>query len=94
MKDTIYWKRYPIKTDAEEILRHLTLETFVSSGKEFQLLALHNEQYSSCVLISLGSGGHAFVFAELAYMVYEKGYNVLVMPKQGGGHDKRTCGEA
>ena len=84
MKDTNYWKRYPIITDANEILHHLTLETFVSSGKEFQLLALHNEQFSSCVLISPGSGGHAFVFAELAYMIYKKGYNVFVMPKQGG----------
>ncbi len=36
------------------------------------------------ILISQGSGGHAYVFAELAYRMHLAGYNVFVMPRHGG----------
>lgn len=36
------------------------------------------------ILISQGSGGHSYVFAELAYRLHIRGYNVFVMPKHGG----------
>ena len=39
---------------------------------------------SPTVVISPGSAGHAFVFAELGYRVCERGYNVFIMPKHGG----------
>lgn len=35
-------------------------------------------------MISQGSGGHAYVFAELGYLLYLQGYNVFIMPKHGG----------
>jgi hypothetical protein len=35
-------------------------------------------------LISQGSGGHSYVFAELAYRVHLWGFNVFIMPKHGG----------
>ena len=39
---------------------------------------------SPSVVISPGSADHAFVFAELGYRMYERGYNVFIMPKHGG----------
>jgi pimeloyl-ACP methyl ester carboxylesterase len=35
-------------------------------------------------LISQGSGGHGYVFAELADRVHQWGFNVFIMPKHGG----------
>src|SRR5262249_37597572 len=36
------------------------------------------------ILISQGSGGHAYVFAEFGYHLHLAGYNVFIMPKHGG----------
>ena len=36
------------------------------------------------IVISQGSGGHAYIFAELAYLMHLRGYNVFIMPKHGG----------
>ena len=36
------------------------------------------------ILISQGSGGHGYVFAELAYYLRLAGYNVFIRPKHGG----------
>ncbi|HET7273464.1 MAG TPA: hypothetical protein VFI90_20520, partial [Rubrobacter sp.] len=36
------------------------------------------------ILISPGSAGHSYVFAELGYQMHLRGYNVFIMPKQGG----------
>lgn len=36
------------------------------------------------VLVSPGTAGHAYVFAELGYRIHARGYNVFVMPAHGG----------
>ncbi|HEU5168730.1 MAG TPA: hypothetical protein VFU29_24465 [Chitinophagaceae bacterium] len=84
MKDINYWKRYPVLTDPDKISQAMNIETFSSSGKLYELLSFAGEKDSPCIIIAPGSGGHAFVFAELAYLIHKKGYNAFIMPKQGG----------
>lgn len=57
---------------------------FVSDGKNFELIYFEKGKDAPNILISQGSGGHAYVFAELAYKMHLKGYNVFIMPKHGG----------
>jgi hypothetical protein len=49
-----------------------------------ELICFLNALDAPNVLISQGSGGHGYVFAELAYRVHLWGFNVFVMPKHGG----------
>jgi pimeloyl-ACP methyl ester carboxylesterase len=56
-------------------MRVLKRATFSSADGDLEFLMF---------VISPGSAGHAFVFAELGYRVYERGYNVFIMPKHGG----------
>jgi hypothetical protein len=80
-----YWKQhYVVATDADEIERHLQHTTFASSGRQFDLILFEAGKYAPTILISQGSGGHAYVFAELGYHLYQRGYNVCIMPKHGG----------
>ncbi|SRR6266851_36890 len=80
-----YWKQYYVlETDADEIERHLQRTTFPSSGKEFELTYFEEGKNAPTILISQGSGGHAYVFAELGYHMHLRGYNVCIMPKHGG----------
>jgi hypothetical protein len=62
-------------------LRHACLTT---DGESLELIYFHNALDAPNVLISQGSGGHGYVFAELAYRVHLWGFNVFVMPKHGG----------
>jgi pimeloyl-ACP methyl ester carboxylesterase len=79
------WKRYYVlETDAEEIERHLQRTTFPSGGKQFELIYFEEGKNAPTILISQGSGGHAYVFAELGYHMHLRGYNVCIMPKHGG----------
>lgn len=55
-----------------------------STGEDFELLMFERGAASPTALISPGSAGHAFVFAELGYLVYKRGYNVFIMPRHGG----------
>ncbi len=80
-----YWKQYYVlETDADEIERHLQRTTFPSSGTQFELIYFEEGRNAPTILISQGSGGHVYVFAELGYHMHLRGYNVCIMPKHGG----------
>lgn len=80
-----YWKQYYVlETDADEIERHLQRTTFRSGGKQLELIYFEEGKNAPTILISQGSGGHAYVFAELGYHMHLRGYNVFLMPKHGG----------
>ncbi len=80
-----YWKQYYVlETDADEIERHLLRTTFPSGGTQFELIYFEEGKNAPTILISQGSGGHAYVFAELGYHMHLRGYNVCIMPKHGG----------
>jgi pimeloyl-ACP methyl ester carboxylesterase len=80
-----YWKQhYVVATDADEIERHLRQTAFCSSGRRFELIYFEAGKTAPTILISQGSGGHAYIFAELGYHLHQRGYNVCIMPKHGG----------
>jgi pimeloyl-ACP methyl ester carboxylesterase len=80
-----FWKqRYVVATDADEVERRLQRTSFRSGGRQFELIYFEAGKTAPTVLISQGSGGHAYVFAELGYHLYLRGYNVCIMPKHGG----------
>jgi pimeloyl-ACP methyl ester carboxylesterase len=78
------WARYVLETDVDLIARALDVKTFTSAGETFPLVRYHADKDAPCVLISQGTAGHAYVFAELGYCIYRLGYNVFIMPKHGG----------
>jgi pimeloyl-ACP methyl ester carboxylesterase len=81
-----FWKdHYVVQTDADEIERHLTRTSFPSGATRFELLAFLQGQSAPNILVSQGSGGHSYVFAELGYLLHMQGYNVFIMPKHGDG---------
>src|SRR4030067_3566332 len=85
MKDPIFWKdHYVIEVDPLEIERNIKSAIFNSGGEEFELIFFEKGKKAPNILISQGSGGHSFVFAELGSLMYLKGYNVFIMPKHGG----------
>ncbi len=79
-----YWHTYVHETDVDEIERHLQRTGFTSSGKSFELIYFEEGKNAPSILISQGSGGHAYVFAELGYHMHLRVYNVFIMPKHGG----------
>ena len=86
MKSPRYWKdHYVLRTDANEIERHVRVRRFASSGRFFDLICFEENKGAPNILVSQGSGGHAYVFAELAYRMHLRGYNVFIMPKHGDG---------
>lgn len=85
MNSPTFWKsHYVVASDADEIARHITIRTFPSDGHSFDLVCFIHDSGTPSVVISPGSGGHAYVFAELGYQIYERGFNVFIMPKHGG----------
>ena len=85
VKNRNYWKNhYVVETDINEIERRLRLASFVSGRKLFELPYFEKGKDAPNILISQGSGGHSYVFAELAYQMHLRGYNVFIMPKHGG----------
>ncbi len=85
MKARTYWKRhYVIDTEPEEIEKNIRSTFFKSGDKVFELIYFEKGKDAPNILISPGSGGPAYVFAELGYKAYLKGYNVFIMPKHGG----------
>lgn len=80
-----FWKEhYVVESDPNEIEIKLKETNFVSEGNVFSLIYLEHGKDVPNILISQGSSGHAYVFVELAYQIYLKGYNVFIMPKHGG----------
>ena len=85
MKDPNFWKdHYVIEVDPTEIERNIKSTIFNSGGEEFELIYFEKGKKAPNILISQGSGGHSFVFAELGYLMYLTGYNVFIMPKHEG----------
>ncbi len=84
MNDPSYWKRYILELDPDEVARRLEMVLVSSAREPLELLHLAADRGAPCVVISPGSGGHAYVFAELGYRINARGYNVFIMPKQGG----------
>jgi pimeloyl-ACP methyl ester carboxylesterase len=79
-----YWHTYVQETDADEVERYLQRTTFLSGATRFELIYFEEGKNAPTLLISQGSGGHAYVFAELGYRMHLRGYNVCIMPKHGG----------
>ena len=80
-----FWKaHYVIATAPEEIASAMRVGVFQCGGEAFDLVHFQTGREAPNILISQGSGGHALVFAELAYCLYRYGYNVFIMPKHGG----------
>jgi len=84
MRDPTYWKQYPIETSLAEVEHELHVSTFASGGESFDLICFGRDKSAASILISPGSGGHAYVFAELGYHMHARGYNVFIMPAHGG----------
>src|SRR5512132_1055683 len=86
MQSPGYWKdHYVLETAAEEIEKNLRVTTFASGGRDFELIYFDSQKDAPNILVSQGSGGHAYVFAELGYRLHQRGYNVFIMPKHGDG---------
>src|SRR5262245_26851274 len=80
-----YWKsHYVTEVDPNDVEQAITLADFTSGRESHQLVCFLSDRSSPNILVSQGSGGHAYVFAELAYLMHLEGYNVFIMPRQGG----------
>ena len=85
MTNSKYWKKhYVIQTDADKIEEAVKLEAFSSGGEDFDLVCFKKNKNAPNILISPGSAGHSYVFAELGYQMHLRDYNVFIMPKHGG----------
>lgn len=85
MKNPDFWKQhYVVETDVNAIESNIQVTSFTSHGKRFELPHFIKGKNAPNILISQGSGGHSYVFAELGYQMHLKGYNVFIMPKHGG----------
>jgi hypothetical protein len=76
--------RYIVESAPNAIAAAIDEIPFRSGGRTFELLAFLLGKDRPSILVSPGSAGHAYVFAELAFQLYLRGFNVFVMPKQGG----------
>lgn len=83
-KSENYWKRYPVHVQPEKIEKCFSSDVFTSQGKQYELLHFYKNSSATNVLISPGLGSHAYVFAELGYLIHKLGYNVFIMPRHGG----------
>lgn len=85
MKAPDFWmSHYVVESDAAEIQRALSIVSFSSGRDVFELVCFRHDRSAPNILISQGSGGHAYVFAEFAYHLHRAGYTVYIMPKHGG----------
>lgn len=85
MKNQSFWKmHYVVRGDPDEIDRHARIRTFSSGPDQFELLCFEMGHEWPNVVISPGSGGHSYVFAELGYEIHCRAYNVFIMPRHGG----------
>lgn len=85
MKAPTYWKsHYVVQTDPDEVESSLRLSRFTSRNKDYDLVSFEKGKNMPNILVSQGSGGHSYIFAELGYLMHLGGYNVFIMPKHGG----------
>lgn len=80
-----YWTRhYVTATDPAQVRRAAGVTRFTSGPDTLDLVHFLVGRGAPNILVSPGSGGHAYVFAEFAYRLHRAGYNVFIMPKHGG----------
>lgn len=80
-----FWKaHYVVRSDADEIERSITRTAVASPSGRLDLVSFVHGERARNAVVSPGSGGHAYVFAELAFEIHRRGFNVFVMPKHGG----------
>jgi pimeloyl-ACP methyl ester carboxylesterase len=79
-----FWAKYVVETNVGDIEKALGTMAFFSGGETLSLLRFEADAHAPCVLVSQGTAGHAYVFAELAYRIHRSGFNVFIMPKHGG----------
>ncbi len=84
MERSKYWWRYVLEGNAEEIDAQLQFLPLGSEGSPCELLHFALRSTQPVLVISRGSAGHAYVFAELGYRIHQRGYNVFIMPRHGG----------
>ena len=84
MRDPDYWKRYAVEMPPEEIESQLKATTFASGSEILELIYFERGKNLPSVLVSPGTAGHAYVFAELGYRIHARKYNVFIMPGHGG----------
>src|SRR5689334_191133 len=85
MTNPDYWKKYyVIGTDTDKIERSIMLDRFSSDRESFDMVCFIKNKTTPNILISPGSAGHSYVFAELGYQMHIRGYNIFIMPKHGG----------
>ncbi len=64
--------------------------TSSAAGERFELVYFTTAARVPNILICQGSGGHAYVVAELAYRMHLAGYKAFVMPRHGVVDARRT----
>ena len=80
-----FWmNHYVTSTDPVDVARAIKRTGFASRGETAELAHFSDDRAAPNILISPGSGGHAYVFAELAYLMHLAGYSVFIMPAHGG----------
>ena len=85
MKSPDDWKaHYIVEAGPEEVQQDLEVLVFTSGGRNQELLSFTSPGLKRNILISQGTAGHAYVFAELAHFMHSSGFNAFVMPKRGG----------
>lgn len=78
-----HWERYIVETDPAFVAERQAFVPFEHDGSTFELLHFARAG-APAVLISQGTAGTAYVFAELGYRIWERGFAVFIMPKHGG----------
>lgn len=85
MRSPDFWKsHYVVETDPAEIEHAMSTARFSSGTDTYELVCFVESRAVPNILVSQGSGGHAYVFAEFGYQLHRAGYNVFIMPKHGG----------
>ena len=85
MKSPNFWtSHYVTFTDPALVARAATTICFGSGAQAIELVRFSRSRDARNILISPGTAGHSYVFAELAYHLHLAGYNVFIMPKHGG----------
>lgn len=77
-------KRYLVQIHPEKIERSWLTAVCISEGKTLALLRFYKIAAATNVLVTLGSGGHACVFAELGLLLLLQGFKVFRLPQHGG----------
>jgi hypothetical protein len=84
VKEPGYWtSHYVTSTDPADIQRAIKVAHFSTGAETFELVHFCHASHTPNILISQGSGGHAYVFAEFGYHLHLAVYNVFIMPKHG-----------